>query len=221
MGSRRERIEVVLSGGRPWGFSIKGGRESNKPLVVSKLEKGGKAECGGLFVGDVVYSINNVPLSGMRSDAIQFVKQSGHLLVLEVERGVHPSKPSYHHSATRQFPNQQYYQTASQPQLPQASQQMQHPADLYDDYERGDPYERPSGREDDVFGDDSTKEIPELNRSAQPLGGVRDRGDFSSGMRDSGVSSDYQSSRSSEAAMKDIAEPPSQPFVKLRERKNR
>lgn len=55
-------------------------------FLHKQLEKGGKAECGGLFVGDVVYSINNVQLSGMRSEAIQFVKQSGHRLVLEVER---------------------------------------------------------------------------------------------------------------------------------------
>lgn len=33
----RERIEVVLSGGKPWGFSIKGGTENNKSIVVSKV----------------------------------------------------------------------------------------------------------------------------------------------------------------------------------------
>ena len=37
MGSRRERVEIILVGGRPWGFSIKGGKENNKPLVISKV----------------------------------------------------------------------------------------------------------------------------------------------------------------------------------------
>jgi len=53
-----------------------------------QLEKGGKAECGGLFIGDVIYSINSVSLSGLRSEAIALVKQSGHMLVLEIERYV-------------------------------------------------------------------------------------------------------------------------------------
>nr|XP_018672167.2 protein Shroom2-like [Ciona intestinalis] len=87
--SRRERIEITLHGGRPWGFSIKGGWESNKPLVISKLEIGGKAEGGGLFVGDVVHSINNVLLNGMRDEAIQLVKASQQNLVMEIERYGH------------------------------------------------------------------------------------------------------------------------------------
>ena len=37
MGSRRERVEIILVGGRPWGFSIKGGKENDKPLVISKV----------------------------------------------------------------------------------------------------------------------------------------------------------------------------------------
>ncbi|CAK8697019.1 unnamed protein product [Clavelina lepadiformis] len=89
MCSRRERIEIRLVGGRPWGFSIKGGRESNKPLVISKMERGGKAESCGLFVGDILHSVNNVLLSGLRDEAIQLVKTSGHTLTLEVDRLAH------------------------------------------------------------------------------------------------------------------------------------
>lgn len=37
MEMHRERIEVVLSGGKPWGFSIKGGTENNKSIIVSKV----------------------------------------------------------------------------------------------------------------------------------------------------------------------------------------
>uniref|UniRef100_H2ZIS8 PDZ domain-containing protein n=1 Tax=Ciona savignyi TaxID=51511 RepID=H2ZIS8_CIOSA len=74
------------------GFSIKGGWESNKPLVISKVEHGGKAESGGLYVGDMIHSINHVLLSGMRGEAIQLVKSAKASLLLEIERG---GKPLY------------------------------------------------------------------------------------------------------------------------------
>ena len=34
---RQEKVEVYLDGGKPWGFAIKGGNESNRPLVISKV----------------------------------------------------------------------------------------------------------------------------------------------------------------------------------------
>ena len=37
MASRKERIEISIIGGRPWGFSLKGGQESDKPLMISKV----------------------------------------------------------------------------------------------------------------------------------------------------------------------------------------
>lgn len=37
MEMRKERTEVVLCGGKPWGFSIKGGTENNKNITVSKV----------------------------------------------------------------------------------------------------------------------------------------------------------------------------------------
>jgi len=37
MSVRRERLEILVCGGRPWGFSVKGGVESNKPLTISKV----------------------------------------------------------------------------------------------------------------------------------------------------------------------------------------
>lgn len=30
-------VSITINGGHPWGFSIKGGSKSNKPLVISKV----------------------------------------------------------------------------------------------------------------------------------------------------------------------------------------
>lgn len=51
-----------------------------------QLESKGKAEASGLYVGDIIFSVNHVPLSGFRSEAIKLVKMSGHTLTLEIER---------------------------------------------------------------------------------------------------------------------------------------
>ena len=51
-----------------------------------QVEPSGKAESGGLKVGDVLFSINKVPLSGSRDEAIHLVKMSPYTLTLQVER---------------------------------------------------------------------------------------------------------------------------------------
>ena len=55
-------------------------------LSIIQVEPLGKAECGGLKVGDVLFGINKVPLSGSRLEAIHLVKLSPHTLTLHVER---------------------------------------------------------------------------------------------------------------------------------------
>ena len=37
MAAPKQQIALVIPGGRPWGFSLKGGLEHNKPLVISKV----------------------------------------------------------------------------------------------------------------------------------------------------------------------------------------
>nr|XP_039255422.1 protein Shroom2-like [Styela clava] len=86
MEKRRERMEVTLCGGKPWGFSIKGGTESNKSIIVSKLENRGKGEASGLRVGDIIISVNHVVLGGIRREAVELIRRAGDRLMLEVER---------------------------------------------------------------------------------------------------------------------------------------
>ncbi|MCI4386812.1 hypothetical protein PGIGA_G00066900 [Pangasianodon gigas] len=81
-------VEAFLHGGAPWGFTLKGGLEHGEPLIISKVEEGGKAgslQCP-LLVGDEVVIINGVELSGFRQEAISLVKGSYKTLQLTVRR---------------------------------------------------------------------------------------------------------------------------------------
>ncbi|XP_060038675.1 protein Shroom2 [Erinaceus europaeus] len=80
-------VEVRLSGGAPWGFTLKGGREHGEPLVITKIEEGSKASAvDKLLAGDEIVGINDVGLSGFRQEAICLVKGSHKTLKLVVKR---------------------------------------------------------------------------------------------------------------------------------------
>ncbi|XP_075395571.1 protein Shroom2 isoform X2 [Tenrec ecaudatus] len=80
-------VEVQLSGGAPWGFTLKGGREHGEPLVITKIEEGSKAAAvDSLLAGDEIVGINGVGLSGFRQEAICLVKGSHKTLRLVVKR---------------------------------------------------------------------------------------------------------------------------------------
>ncbi|XP_057574010.1 protein Shroom2 isoform X5 [Hippopotamus amphibius kiboko] len=80
-------VEVQLSGGAPWGFTLKGGREHGEPLVITKIEEGSKAAAvDQLLAGDEIVGINDIGLSGFRQEAICLVKGSHKTLKLVVKR---------------------------------------------------------------------------------------------------------------------------------------
>uniref|UniRef100_A0A2D4I6X8 PDZ domain-containing protein n=1 Tax=Micrurus lemniscatus lemniscatus TaxID=129467 RepID=A0A2D4I6X8_MICLE len=80
-------VEVQLSGGAPWGFTLKGGREHGEPLIITKIEEGSKAAAvDKLLAGDEIISINDINLSGFRQEAICLVKGSHKFLKLVVKR---------------------------------------------------------------------------------------------------------------------------------------
>ncbi|XP_053058025.1 protein Shroom2 isoform X6 [Acinonyx jubatus] len=79
-------VEVQLSGGAPWGFTLKGGREHGEPLVITKIEEGSKAAAvDKLLAGDEIVGINDIGLSGFRQEAICLVKGSHKTLKLVVK----------------------------------------------------------------------------------------------------------------------------------------
>ncbi|KAM9300490.1 protein Shroom2 isoform 2-T2 [Morus bassanus] len=80
-------VEVLLTGGAPWGFTLKGGREHGEPLIITKIEDGSKAaSVDKLLAGDEIVGINDVGLSGFRQEAICLVKGSHKTLKLVVKR---------------------------------------------------------------------------------------------------------------------------------------
>ncbi|XP_027554303.1 protein Shroom3 isoform X1 [Neopelma chrysocephalum] len=87
-------LEALLHGGAPWGFTLKGGLEHGEPLIISKIEEGGKADSlpSKLQAGDEVVNINEVELSSSRREAISLVKGSYKKLKLVVRRDTHAAK---------------------------------------------------------------------------------------------------------------------------------
>ncbi|NP_766029.2 protein Shroom2 isoform 1 [Mus musculus] len=97
-------VEVQLSGGAPWGFTLKGGREHGEPLVITKIEEGSKAAAvDKLLAGDEIVAINDVSLSGFRQEAICLVKGSHKTLKLVVKRKSDPSWRPHSWHATKYF----------------------------------------------------------------------------------------------------------------------
>ncbi|XP_071343153.1 protein Shroom2 isoform X2 [Trachinotus anak] len=92
-------VDVFLSGGAPWGFTLRGGLEHREPLLITKVEEGSKAAAVCLQVGDELVNINEIPLSGYRQEAICLVKGSHKTLRLVVKRRNEPiSRPHSWHS---------------------------------------------------------------------------------------------------------------------------
>ncbi|XP_041666406.1 protein Shroom3 isoform X2 [Cheilinus undulatus] len=85
-------VEALLQGGAPWGFTLQGGLEHGEPLIISKVEEGGKADSldQPLLVGDEIVVINEVELTGYRQEAIALVKGSYKTLQLTVRRELDP-----------------------------------------------------------------------------------------------------------------------------------
>ncbi|KAK2818824.1 hypothetical protein Q5P01_024385 [Channa striata] len=85
-------VEARMQGGAPWGFTLQGGLEHREPLIISKVEKGGKADGleQPLLAGDEIIIINDVELAGYRQEAIALVKGSYKTLQLVVRREIDP-----------------------------------------------------------------------------------------------------------------------------------
>ncbi|XDV51164.1 hypothetical protein PO909_020091 [Leuciscus waleckii] len=79
-------MELQLSGGSPWGFTLRGGLEYHEPLIITKVEEGSGAALGRVQIGDQIVSVNSVLLSGYRLEAICLVKSSHKTLSLGIKR---------------------------------------------------------------------------------------------------------------------------------------
>uniref|UniRef100_A0A8C1KWL0 Protein Shroom2-like n=1 Tax=Cyprinus carpio TaxID=7962 RepID=A0A8C1KWL0_CYPCA len=79
-------VDVTLTGGAPWGFTLRGGLEHGEPLLITKVEEGSKAATARLQAGDELVNVNNISLNGYRQEAICLIKSSHKTLSLMVKR---------------------------------------------------------------------------------------------------------------------------------------
>ncbi|XP_033919709.1 protein Shroom4 isoform X3 [Melopsittacus undulatus] len=87
-------VHVQLQGGAPWGFTLRGGLEHGEPLIVSKVEEGGKAALSRrLQPGDELVNISGTPLYGSRQEALILIKGSYRTLKMIVRRAPAPAEP--------------------------------------------------------------------------------------------------------------------------------
>ncbi|XP_016131720.1 protein Shroom4-like [Sinocyclocheilus grahami] len=90
-----QHVHVQLNGGAPWGFTLKGGLEHGEPLIVTKIEEGGKAaQCKKLRVGDELVNINGSALYGSRQEALILIKGSYRVLKIVVRRYADVATPT-------------------------------------------------------------------------------------------------------------------------------
>ncbi|XP_074648845.1 PDZ and LIM domain protein 3-like [Tubulanus polymorphus] len=73
---------------QPWGFRLQGGSDFKTPLSVQSCQPGSVSEASGLFPGDAVLRINNLPTDNISHDeAKQEILKSGNIVELMIERG--------------------------------------------------------------------------------------------------------------------------------------
>ncbi|CAI2313558.1 unnamed protein product [Caenorhabditis sp. 36 PRJEB53466] len=85
--SEKRTVRVVKYDGNGLGISIKGGRDSNLPIIISKIFKGMAADqTGELFLDDVIVSVNGESLlDASHDEAVRALKRAGRVVDLQVQ----------------------------------------------------------------------------------------------------------------------------------------
>uniref|UniRef100_A0A1I7XN38 PDZ domain-containing protein n=1 Tax=Heterorhabditis bacteriophora TaxID=37862 RepID=A0A1I7XN38_HETBA len=85
--SEKRTVRVVKYDGNGLGISIKGGRDNNIPIIISKIFKGMAADhTGELFVGDTILAVNGESLvDATHDDAVKALKRAGRVVDLYVQ----------------------------------------------------------------------------------------------------------------------------------------
>ncbi|EJW78485.1 syntrophin-1 [Wuchereria bancrofti] len=85
-GADIRTVRIVKHDGSGLGISIKGGRDNDMPVIISKIFKGMAAdETGQLFVGDTIVAVNGESLEDATHDeAVRALKKAGRIVDLHV-----------------------------------------------------------------------------------------------------------------------------------------
>ncbi|KAK3100457.1 hypothetical protein FSP39_020389 [Pinctada imbricata] len=86
-GPGTQPFQVVLKGGSPWGFTLKGGAEVQSPIQICEIEADSKAAANGnLQKDDYVLSVNHVTCQSL-TEAVQLINDAFRTLTLTAWRG--------------------------------------------------------------------------------------------------------------------------------------
>ncbi|CAJ0594954.1 unnamed protein product [Cylicocyclus nassatus] len=87
LDAEKRTVRVVKYDGNGLGISIKGGRDNNMPIIISKIFKGMAADhTGELFVGDTILAVNGESLiDATHDDAVRALKRAGRVVDLYVQ----------------------------------------------------------------------------------------------------------------------------------------
>ncbi|CAJ0956751.1 unnamed protein product, partial [Mesorhabditis belari] len=85
--SEKRTVRVVKYDGNGLGISIKGGRDNNMAIIISKIFKGMAADqTGELFVGDAILAVNGETLlDATHDEAVRALKRAGRVVDLHVQ----------------------------------------------------------------------------------------------------------------------------------------
>ncbi|VDO04426.1 unnamed protein product [Rodentolepis nana] len=85
--AKSELVQISINDGFGLGISIKGGRDFDTPIVISKIFKGMAADQSKqLKVGDVILSVNGENLrSASHNEAVKALKRAGSNICLEIK----------------------------------------------------------------------------------------------------------------------------------------
>lgn len=111
MYTKEEESVVTLTGGSPWGFTIRtqaGNGYTRGRVVVAKVVQGGKADSSGsIHVGDEIIAVNGFEFDS-EQQATEYVRSANKELILKVKRG--QDKRRMNIRLASELPN--YYATA-------------------------------------------------------------------------------------------------------------
>ncbi|KAK0422664.1 hypothetical protein QR680_007709 [Steinernema hermaphroditum] len=83
--TEKRTVRVVKNEGSGLGISIKGGRDNNMPILISKIFKNMAADLTGqLFVGDAILAVNGESLvDASHDEAVRALKKAGRIVDLQ------------------------------------------------------------------------------------------------------------------------------------------
>ncbi|GIY73208.1 PDZ domain-containing protein [Caerostris extrusa] len=86
MSEKVGKIEIVIKGGKPWGFNLQTKDENRSIVIVNEIIQGGKADQQGeLKKGDHVIKINGIQCLSL-ADAVQLIESAFRTLTIVVWR---------------------------------------------------------------------------------------------------------------------------------------